>query len=274
MRFGQTSVYGVLAAGLLGIFLPGCGGGGGSSSSSTISTGANGRLQDVQIGPRPGAVFVCPSAIFQLCWTNAMPPPSQFDVTLRRYQEPRGGESQDTGSQNITVTPQSGGFAWNVQRKDQYRLDIGGVYYLDLRSNTGEAQQFAFITDGGPTVSGNQTSQTVSPGTGGSLSGLTISPAPGSVQIRKSTVFLLSWNGATLPPSEFTVALHRYKESRGSDSGGNSEQNISVSAQGSNAWQVRRKDNYNLEGNATYYLEVSGPGQDPIRAAYIVSDYS
>lgn len=272
MRIGQAGLYGPLAAGLLGMLLSGCGGGGGSSSAS-VGPGTNGRLQDVQLAPRPGAVFVSPTAIFQLSWTAAAPPPSQFDVTLQRYQEPRGGESQDTSAQN-TILTQQGSYVWNVQRKDQFPFDTGGVYYLDLRANTGETQQVAFIVDGGPTVSGNQATQTISPGTSGSLVGLTISPTPGTVGMRKSTPFLLSWSGSTPPPAQFTVALHRYEEQRGSDSGGNSEQNISVSAQGSNAWQVRRKDNYDLDGDATYYLEISAPGQDPVRAAYLVSGNS
>ena len=273
MQLGRTVRLAMLAAGLIGPILSGCGGGGGGSSAN-IGTGTNGRLQDVQLAPSAGAVFVSPNAIFQLSWTVAAPPPSQFDVTLQRYLEPRGGESQDTSSQNVSVTQQGSSFVWNVQRKDQFPFDTGGVYYLDLRSNTGETQQFAFITDGGPTVSGNQATQTVNPGTGGSLSGLTLSPPPGTVQMRKSTPFLLSWNGTTPPPSQFTVALHRYQEPRGSDSGGNSEQNISINAQGSKAWQVKRKDNYDLDGDATYYLEISAPGQNPVRAAYIVSGNS
>jgi len=263
-------LFGLTCLGLGGLALTGCGGGGGHSSPDIV-TGADGRLQDVQIGPRPGSAFVSPSTTFQLSWTAAAPPPATFGVLLRRYQEPRGGESKDTGAQNITVTQQGPGFVYNVGRKDGYQLDIGGVYYLDLHSGAGESRQAAFITDGGPTIPDNQSTQTVSPGTGGSLSGLTLVPAPGSVNIPKNTAFLLSWNGPAPPPSQFTVSLHRYKEARGTDAGSNEEQNITISAQGGSVWRVRRKDDYDLESDGTYYLEVSAPGQDPVRAAYIAS---
>jgi len=254
-----------------GLALTGCGGGGGSHGSSDITTGANGRLADVQIGPRPGSAFVSPSTTFQLSWTGGAPPPAAFGVVLRRYGEPRGGESKDTGAQNVTVTPQGPGFVYNVGRKDGYRLDTGGVYYLDLHSGVGETQQAAFITDGGPTISDSQSTQTVSPGTGGSLSGLTLVPAPGAVNIPKNSAFVLSWSGPTPPPSQFTVSLHRYKEARGTDTGSNEEQNITTTPQGVNVWRVRRKDDYDLENDATYYLEVSAPGQDPVRVTYISS---
>ena len=265
-------LLGLTCLGMGGLMLAGCGGGGGGGNGpSDISTGASGRLQNVQIGPRAGSAFVSPATTFQLSWTAAAPPPATFGVLLRRYLEPRGGESKDTSTQNIFVSRQGPGFVYNVGRKDGFHLDTGGVYYLDLHSGAGDTQQAAFIADGGPTVAGNQSTQTVSPGMGGSLSGLTIVPAPGSVNIPKNTAFVLSWAGPTPPPSQFTVALHRYKEARGTDTGGNEEQNITVSGQGVNVWRVRRKDDYDLESDGTYYLEVSAPGQDPVRAVYITS---
>lgn len=263
------SLFGLACLGLGAAVLTGCGGG--SHGSSDISTGAMGRLQDVQIGPRAGAAFISPSTIFQLSWTAAAPPPATFGVLLHRYGEPRGGESKDTGTQNVTVSPQGPGFVYNVARRDGYRLDTGGVYFLDLHSGAGNTRQAAFIADGGPTVADNQSTQTVSAGTGGSLSGLSIVPAPGAVNLPKNSVFVLSWNAVTPPPPQFTVSLHRYKEARGTDTPGNEEQNITVSALGANVWRVRRKDDYDLENDATYYLEIAAPGQDPVRAVYITS---
>jgi len=264
---------GLTCLALGGLALAGCGGGGGGGKggSSDITTGANGRLQDAQIGPRAGTAFISPATIFQLSWTAAAPPPASFGVLLRRYQEPRGGESKDTGAQNVDVTQQGAAFVYNVARTNGFHLEGGGVYFLDLHSGAGDIAQAAFITDGGPTVAGNQSTQTINTGTGGSLSGLTINPAPGAVNLPKSAALVLSWPGQVPPPAQFAVSLHRYKERRGSDGGGNEEQNITVSGQGTNAWSVRRKDNFDLETDATYYLEVTSPGQDPVRAAYITS---
>ena len=74
--------------------LAGCGGGGGGGNGpSDISTGASGWLQNVPIGPRAGSAFVSPATTFQLSWTAAAPLPATFGVLLRRYLEPRGGES-------------------------------------------------------------------------------------------------------------------------------------------------------------------------------------
>lgn len=253
------------------LVLTGCGGGG-SHSSSDVSTGANGRLADVQVGPRAGAVFVDPAATFQLAWPDpAAPPPATFGVALRRFQEPRGGESEDVSTQNVTVSQPGPAFVYNVGRKDRYPFDVGGVYYLDLHASTGETRQIAFIVDGGPTTASNRSEQTASPGTGGLLSGLAVAPAPGAVGIPKNTTFGLAWPGPVPPPSQFTVSLHRYEEARGTDAGDNSEQNVTLQAAGLNAWSVRRKDGYDLDGDATYYLEVSAPGQDPVRIAYLTS---
>ncbi len=265
-------LFGLTCLSLGSLALTGCGGGGGGShGSSDISTGAMGRLQDVQIGPRTGSAFISPAATFQLSWSAAAPPPATFGVLLHRYQEPRGGESKDTGTQNVTVSQQGAGFVYNVARSDGFQLDTGGVYFLDLHSGAGDTQQAAFIADGGPTVADNQSTQTVGTGAGGSLSGLTINPSPGAVNIPKNSAFVLSWSAAFPPPAQFTVSLHRYKEARGTDTPGNEEQNITVSGSGANAWRVQRKDGYDLENDATYYLEITAPGQDSVRAVYITA---
>ena len=256
---------------LSGLALAGCGGGG-SHSSPDVSTGASGRLADVQVGPSAGAVFVDPASTFQFSWPNpAAPPPATFGVGLRRFLEPRGGESRDVGTQNVTVSQVGSAFIYNVRRKDQFALDAGGVYYFDLHASTGETRQIAFIADGGPTVASNRSEQTVNPGTGGQVSGVLITPTPGAVNVPKNTTFLLAWSGPVLPPSQFTVSLHRYEELRGTDDGGNSEQNVTLNSQGANVWSLRRKDDYDLDGDATYYLEVSAPGQAPVRVAYLTS---
>ena len=109
------------------------------------------------------------------------------------------------------------------------------------------------------------------PARAAALAGLAVSPAPGAVNVPKNTAFVLAWPGPIAPPSLFTVSLHRYMEARGTDPADNSEQNVTLTSQGANAWRVRRKDDYDLDGDATYYLEVSAPGQNPVRIAYLTS---
>ncbi len=81
---------------------------------------------------------------------------------------------------------------------------------------------------------------------------------------------MLRWPDGAVPPTGFNVQLRRYKEARGTDDGGDSEQAVSVDRIGSeNAWRIRRRDNFKLDGAGVYYLDITS-GADQTRAAFIV----
>lgn len=259
------------AAAWSGLVLGGCGGGGGGEDSdvATINTGASGRLEGAAIGPAPGATFVPAATTFQVGWSGSNTPPPQFTVALRRYLEARGGQDREVIAQRVDVAQQSG-YTWSVRRRDNFELDLGGVYYLELAAPGSNGILSAFIV--GRNRAASARAETVRPGTSGRLDGVSVSPTPGSVFIPKGTTFQVSWQGPTPPPSEFAVALRRYKEPRGSDIGSDEEQRITVTQQGSGfVWNVKRRDNFDMDVNGVYYLEVTAPGENPVRAAYIVS---
>lgn len=255
--------------------LAGCGGGGGTSNDQTTVTpgggGVSGRLESVGVGPSPGSVFIPRTNIFQIAWADAAPPPAEFTVALHRFKQPIGGESLDNGTQKVDVVRQTGStYLWNVRRQNNDTLDQNGVYYLELNAPGFNSQRFAYIVAGNRSVAPTR-AETIKPGSSGSLGGLTITPSPGSVFISKQATFQVAWLGTNPPPPEFTVALRRFKEPRGTDNGSDEEQKITVTQGTGFVWNIKRRDNFDLDRSGVYYLEVTAPGENPIRAAYIVS---
>lgn len=264
----RKAVYLIFSSALL-FALAGCGGRSNHDDTATINTGVaspGGFVSDAIVQPE-GSVFVSTSRALSVSWLPELPPPSQFTVSLKRYLEPVGGESLQVDTQKVSVSQANdASYTWNVKRRDNFDLDQGGVYFLETSGN-GQTKRTAFI------VGSNRARRGVGVSTGsggGSLANAVLEPAPGTVYIPKSTDFVLRWpNGAT-PPANFDVQLRRYKEQRGTDEGGDSEQRIEIDRLGSdNAWRIRRRDDFDLDGAGVYYLEITS-GSDQTRAAYIV----
>ncbi|HVK06097.1 MAG TPA: hypothetical protein VM490_21690 [Armatimonadaceae bacterium] len=273
-RTRREFLGGAAAAALLPLAAAGCGGGGGGDDQADvrfITTGGTGILATVAVGPDPGSTFISRVTQFQAAWPDANPPP-RFSARILRYEEARAGEPRQVTEQAADVS-QIGATTWAIRRRNNFELDQGGVYYIELMTPDGQEDLSAYIVTNDRSQPLPATrAEDVSPGTGGNLSGLTISPAPGSVFIRRNTAFTLAWNGAVPPPSRFTVALRRYEEPRGGEPKNDVEQRITVTRQGnSNAWSVTRSDNFLLDTGGVYYLEVVAPGEVPVRAAYIIS---
>ncbi len=291
---GRAAFLSAVAAVALVAGAIGCGGGGddGGASGFDIQTGVGGSggdLNTVAISPSPGSVFVGRATPFNIAWNGTALPPLEFSARLQRYLEPIGGESRSVTSQDITVSRVGQSFAYNIRRRDDFDLDGGGVYYLELTAPGGQTVRSTYIASNNRSASvpparissADARAETITraatenPGTTGNLGGLRILPAPGATFIPKTTVFQLRWDQGTPPPAEFTVQLRRYKERRGSDNGGDSEQRVTLNRQGNTepyVYNLRRTDNFNLDGNGVYYIEVTAPGQDTVRAAYTVSD--
>ncbi|MDX1932698.1 MAG: hypothetical protein SFU56_08855 [Capsulimonadales bacterium] len=245
--------------------IAGCGGGSNNSQSDavSISTSFNGSLANATTtNPAPGAVFIGRATDFTLDFAGG-DPPRQFNVALRRFLEPIGGQSFQTPSQRIEIS-QITSRSWRIARRDNFDLDSGGVYFLDLTASGGQQQRFVFIV-------GTTRAVTERPGTSGFLDDVNFNPDPGTYGITKSIGgqgFELDWSPSFPPPSEFTVRLRRYKERRGSDNGGDTEQAINLSKVRDYTYLVRRNSNFDLDGLAAYYLEIEAPGQGTIRAAF------
>jgi len=242
----------------------GCGGSGSSSNSGEIDTGGNGRLENVSVGPSPGSTFISTATVFQASWNALTPPPSQYKIALRRYQE--NGGSPSIEDQKISVSRQGSDFRWNIQRKDNFDLDQNGVYYLELTSPSSNlAARAAYIVASGRTVP----SRFINTGGNGSLSGIQISPAPGSVFIPRSQTFQISWASGTQPPPQLGIEIMRYNQGDGTSS----SQVQDIQSQGNFVYNVTRRDHFDLDQAGVYYLEITAPGEQTIRAAYIVDTH-
>jgi hypothetical protein len=246
---------GILATG------SGCGSGGGSSTPE-IDTGGNGRLENVSVGPSPGSTYISTATVFQASWNAAFPPPAQYNVALKRYHENSGSPSTD--DQKITIQRQGSTFIWNIQRKDNFDLDQRGVYYLELTSpSSSRVARAAYIVAAGRTAA---TSRFINTGGNGSLNGIQISPAPGSVYIPRGQTFQISWAPGSQPPAQLGIEIMRYNE----DSGTGSAQNQDIKDQGGFVYNVARRDQFPLDQGGAYYLEITAPGEQTLRFAYII----
>ena len=257
-----VTMAGTGAAGLLG--LSGCGGGGEREvDNPTVQTGGTGLVSAVSLFPEPGATFISRDQDVELSWPDGNPP-AAFTVTLHRFLEPRGGQARETPTQRIEVAP-AGGNRWLVRRTDDFELDRGGVYYLEIASPGQNTERFAFIVDD------DDRSETVGTGTGGDVEDVAITPRPGSAFLSRNQGFRLRWAAAAPPPSTFTAALHRYKEARGDESDSDDEQEITLTQRsegGDYVWDLTRRDNFLLEPDATYYIRVES-GPRTLRYAYL-----
>jgi hypothetical protein len=254
----------LVLAGLLAVSA-GCGSGGSGDKTADINTGGNGRLENVSVGPPPGSTYISTATVFQASWNANFPPPAQYRVALRRYKE--NGGSPSIADQKISVQRQGSDFRWNIQRKDNFDLDQRGVYYLELTSpSTSLAARAAYIVASGRTAA---SSRYINTGGNGHLDGLQISPAPGSVFIPRNQTFRISWAQGTQPPPQLGVEIMRYNE----DSGNGSAQRQDITDRGGFVYDVTRKDHFDLDSGGVYYLEITAPGEQTIRAAYIVDTH-
>jgi hypothetical protein len=247
----------------------GCGGGNNDSQNGgeTIRTNFNGDLSGATTTPTPGAVFIGRASQFVVSWPFG-DPPREFSIFLRRFLEPIGGESFDTPAQRIQVS-QVSDKSWRVARRDNFDLDREAVYFLELIAVGGQRQRFVFIT--GATRATRDVLFT--PNTGGNINDVDISPAPGSYDVARGvggSGFALDWGNAFPAPNRFRVRLRRYKERRGTDNGGDFEQQTEGNDQGNGRFVVRRRNGTDLDGTAAYYLEVDATesGQGIVRAAF------
>lgn len=251
-----------LAAGS-GFGLAGCGGGG--SPNDTVRTSGTGRVADVRVTPEPGATFIGRAESFVLEWPDGNPP-AEFNVTLHRFLEPRGGQQRETPIQTTIITS-LGPSRWSVERRDGFDLDNRGVYYVQLASPGQTTVRFAFIVQ-------DDRSVTVDPETNGFAEDVILVPSAGSVFVDRSRAFRLVWTADAPPPPTFTAFLYRYKEARGDQGFSVAEQEIELedTSFGSElSWELTRTGNTLLEPNATYYIELRA-GSEIARRAFITHE--
>ena len=260
---------------LLGLALTalvGCGGGGGGADAPTpVTTGGNGQVANVRLGPPSGTAFVAQGVTFQMGWTPAAPPPPLVELSLNRYQEARGGAERLVKLQRIDVTPAAGALTWDIRPRSSLAGD--GVYFLELTTSGQGTVRGCYLVESGRAVPKTR-AITINAGTSsGSLTGVQFSPAPGSVYISRASSFRIAWPAGGTPPPTFEIRLWRYKEARNALGREVTEQALAdpVRDGSSFAWTLRRRDGADLDSGGVYYLELRAPGETDARAAYIVS---
>jgi hypothetical protein len=151
----------VAAAALLTPMQLGCGGGS-TEKKATVETGSeNGFLRSVKISPPPGSPFISKQTRFYLSWEDGTLPPPSFTVVLVRYKEASDEDPEDDidaessiTEQRTQVVRQGTSNIWEVSRTDDFDLDQGGVYYLQLNSGPIEVLAAYIVrNDGRSTVS-------------------------------------------------------------------------------------------------------------------------
>lgn len=142
-RRGVMALVFISVLALLTTGLAGCGGTR-RRGPSVANPGTGGSLRSVQIRPTPGTTFIPRNTIFELSWTEENPPPSSFSASLRRYKEARGEEARTIETQVTELNRQGDSFIWTLRRRDNFDLDQGGVYFLELVSS-GETVYATYI---------------------------------------------------------------------------------------------------------------------------------
>ncbi len=250
--------------------LAGCGGGGGGALTQLVSTGGNGQVGNVRLGPTGGTAFVSRTQTFQMGWTPTLPPPPVAEVGLMRYQEARGSEPRATVGQRIGVLPATGALTWDIRPINNLAPD--GVYFLELTTPGQVTKRACYLVGASTNPSGG--GATINTGTGsGQLASVQVSPTPGGVYIPRSSIFQLTWPTGTTPPPSFSVTLWRYKEARGISGRAVEEQPIADPTRtgSSFVWTIRRRDSQELDPGGVYFLELRAPGETDVRAAFIIS---
>ena len=260
---------------LLGLALTalvGCGsGGGGGDAPIPVTTGGNGQVTNVRLGPPSGTAFVARGVTFQMGWTPAAPPPPLVELSLNRYQEARGGAERLVRGQGIDVTPAAGALTWNIQPDSSLVGD--GVYFLELTTSGQGTVRGCYLVESSRATPKTR-AITINAGTSsGSLTGVQFSPAAGSVYIPRASSLRISWPTGSTPPPTFEVRLWRYKEARNALAREVTEQVLADPIRDGNnfTWTLRRRDGADLDPGGVYFLELRAPGETDARAAYIVS---
>lgn len=258
----------------------GCGGGGSDNNQNDNEIinnpggSASANLSRLTVQPfHERSAYIDDDTDFLLSWPTPADAPQTVQVRLYRFLEARGGESRQDFLEETSIVASSSS-SWLV--RPRFDLSAGGVFFLDV-TTTLDRRRYAFIVEGGravaiPTEQESRTRAVDIPNNGGtgSLSNMTLrynGDNIGPVKIATNSVFLLQFPSDASAPARMTVRLRRYKERRGDEGPSANEQEVEYFHDTAGVWTVRRRDNFLLEGGATYILEVLAEG-DPFQRNY------
>jgi len=123
----------------------------GDSRGAELSGGA-GSLRNLSLawsGGDRNPVGIATDNRFVLSFPSETDAPASFYVRLRRYKERRGTDDPSADEQDIEVIHDNGTGVWVVQRRNNFSLDRGAVYILEIGSEEETRQRnYVFLTEG------------------------------------------------------------------------------------------------------------------------------
>ncbi len=117
-----------------------------------INTGGSGALSNMTLrwnGDAIGPVGIPTNNSFVLQFPSEGSAPPRISVRLRRYKERRGSDGPSANEQEIEVSHDGGTGTWIVRRRDNFALERGATYILEINAD-GEPRQrnYTFLTEG------------------------------------------------------------------------------------------------------------------------------
>ncbi|MBC8134446.1 MAG: hypothetical protein H8F28_00990 [Fibrella sp.] len=113
-------------------------GGTGSISNLTLRYNGDG------VGP----VGIPTTNSFVLQFPSEASAPARMTVRLRRYKEQRGEEGPSGNEQQIELLHDAGSNFWTIRRRDNFLLERGATYILEILVAGERDRNFPFLTEG------------------------------------------------------------------------------------------------------------------------------
>lgn len=133
-------------------YIVGGGRGEAGSGRGVELVGGTGNLQNLSLGWSGGdgsPVGIAASNRFVLSFPGEADAPANFYVRLRRYRERRGTDEPSANEQEIETFHEAGSGVWIIARRDNFALDRGATYILEVGSADEPRQRnYVFLTEG------------------------------------------------------------------------------------------------------------------------------
>lgn len=116
------------------------------------NNGGTGSLSNLTVrynGDNIGPVGISTSSVFLLQFPSEASAPAKMTVRLRRYKERRGDEDPSANEQQTEVSHEAGSGVWTVRRRDNFLLERGATYILEVLAEGDPFQRnYVFLTEG------------------------------------------------------------------------------------------------------------------------------
>ncbi len=120
----------------------------GVSIENNGGTGSLSNLTLRYIGDTVGPVGIPIGTSFVLQFPSEASAPARMSVNLRRYKERRGDDGTSGDEQRVELLHDAGSNVWTVRRRDNFPLERGATYILEVFADGERERDFPFLTEG------------------------------------------------------------------------------------------------------------------------------